>query len=72
MGSIFFEITIIVCLASLLSILFRLLKQPTILAYILTGIIVGPFGQLQFGNQEIFRTLAELGITFLLFMVGLE
>lgn len=66
------EITIIICLASLLSILFRLLKQPTILAYILTGIIVGPFGQLQFGNPEIFRTLAELGITFLLFMVGLE
>lgn len=72
MSAIFLEITIIICLASLLSILFRLLKQPTILAYILTGIIVGPFGQLQFGNPEIFRTLAELGITFLLFMVGLE
>lgn len=72
MSTIFLEITIIICLASLLSILFRLLKQPTILAYILTGIIVGPFGQLQFGNPEIFRTLAELGITFLLFMVGLE
>jgi len=72
MGSIFFEITIIICLASLLSVVFRLLKQPTILAYILTGVIVGPFGQLQFGNQEIFRTLAEFGITFLLFMVGLE
>ncbi|MFH1833299.1 MAG: cation:proton antiporter family protein [Candidatus Levyibacteriota bacterium] len=72
MGGIFFEITIIICLASLLSVVFRLLKQPTILAYILTGIIVGPFGQLQFGNQEIFRVLAELGITFLLFMVGLE
>lgn len=72
MSAIFLEITIIICLASLLSVLFRLLKQPTILAYILTGIIVGPFGQLQFGNPEIFRTLAELGITFLLFMVGLE
>lgn len=72
MSAIFLEITIIICLAAVLSILFRLLKQPTILAYILTGIIVGPFGQLQFGNPEIFRTLAELGITFLLFMVGLE
>lgn len=72
MGNIFFEITIIVCLASLLSILFRLLKQPTILAYILTGIIIGPFGQLQLGGAETLRTLAQLGITLLLFMVGLE
>lgn len=72
MGSIFFEITIIICLAAALAILFRLLKQPTILAYILTGIIIGPFGQLQLGGAETLRTLAQFGITLLLFMVGLE
>jgi len=72
MGSIFFEITVIVCLAAFLAIIFRALKQPTILAYILTGIIIGPLGLFEVNNQEVFQTMAELGITFLLFMVGLE
>lgn len=72
MESIFFEITIIIILASFFSILFKFLKQPAILAYILTGIIIGPFGNLQLQSQDFLKTLGELGITFLLFMVGLE
>ncbi|MDO8657766.1 MAG: cation:proton antiporter [Candidatus Levybacteria bacterium] len=72
MGSIFFEITIIICLAAFLSIIFRMLKQPAIVAYILTGIIIGPFGQLQLYNHDALRTMAQLGITLLLFMLGLE
>lgn len=72
MGSIFFEITIIVCLAAVLAIIFRAFKQPAILAYILTGIIIGPFGQLQLKNQDDLHTLAQFGITLLLFILGLE
>lgn len=72
MESIFFEITLIIILASFFSILFKFLKQPAILAYILTGIIIGPFGNLQLQGQDFLKTLGELGITFLLFMVGLE
>ncbi len=72
MEGILFEITIFICLASVISIIFRLLKQPAILAYILTGIIIGPFGQLQLHNQEELKTLSQLGITLLLFMMGLE
>jgi len=71
-GNIFFEITIILSLAAILSLIFKLFKQPLILAYILTGIIIGPFGQLQFGGREFIETLGELGVTFLLFMLGLE
>lgn len=72
MGSIFFEITIIVCVASFLAIVFRFFKQPTILAYILAGIIIGPFGKLQLNSQEEIRTMAQIGIALLLFMLGLE
>src|SRR3989338_6805688 len=72
MGSIFFEITIIVCLAAVLAIIFRAFKQPAVLAYILTGIIIGPFGQLQLRNQDQLHTLAQFGITLLLFILGLE
>lgn len=72
MGNIFFEITIILSLAAVLSLIFKLFKQPLILAYILTGIIIGPFGQLQLGNKVFIETLGEFGVTLLLFMLGLE
>jgi len=72
MGNFFFDITIIICLAAGLSLLFRLLKQPEILAYILTGIMIGPFIMLRSANQDILQTMSQIGITLLLFMVGLE
>jgi len=72
MGPAFIEITIIICLAALLSFVFRLFKQPAILAYILTGILIGLLGFLNASNQEFLNTLAQLGITFLLFTLGLE
>lgn len=72
MGNVFLEITLILTLAAGLAIIFRFLKQPLILAYILTGIIIGPFGQFQLGSREVIQAMGEFGITFLLFMLGLE
>ncbi|OGH23617.1 MAG: hypothetical protein A2958_02485 [Candidatus Levybacteria bacterium RIFCSPLOWO2_01_FULL_38_13] len=72
MGPIFFEITLIISLAALLSLLFRVFKQPAILAYILAGIIIGPFGRLQLQSLDFLQAMAEFGITFLLFMLGME
>ncbi len=72
MGPAFIEITVIIILAAALSVLFRFLRQPALLAYILTGIIIGPFGFFNVTTQDFLQTLAELGITFLLFMLGIE
>lgn len=72
MQNFFFDITVIICLAAALSLVFRFLKQPPILAYILTGIIIGPLALLTTGNQEAIRSMAEIGITLLLFTLGLE
>ncbi len=72
MGTIFFELTLIICLAALLAIICRLIKQPLILAYIVTGMIIGPLGAVRLGNADMLRTLGELGITLLLFVLGLE
>lgn len=72
MQSIFFEITIVIFLAAVLSIVFRFFKQPSILAFILTGIIIGPFGPIRFESHELMQSLASIGITLLLFMIGLE
>ncbi len=72
MSPIFFEITIVVVIASVMAIIFRYFRQPSILAYILTGLIVGPIGQLQFEGKEVLHVMGEIGVTILLFMVGLD
>jgi Kef-type K+ transport system membrane component KefB len=71
-GNIFLEITVVICLAAVLSLIFRFFKQPEILAYILTGIIIGPLGIFKISNTDMFQSLSQVGITLLLFMVGLE
>ena len=72
MENIFLDLTVIICLAAGLSLVFRYLKQPEILAYILTGIIIGSFHLFQNSSQDMLQTMSQLGVTLLLFMVGLE
>lgn len=72
MQSIFFDIAIIIIVAAFLTIVFRYLKQPSILAYILTGVILGPLDIYQLTSHDALETLGQLGITLLLFMLGLE
>ncbi|HEV2339338.1 MAG TPA: cation:proton antiporter [Patescibacteria group bacterium] len=72
MGNIFSDVTIIICLAAVFAILFRLLKQPTILAYILAGVLVGPFALFSIHNREVISNFSDFGITLLLFSLGLE
>lgn len=72
MERIFFEITIVILFSAILSLVFRFLRQPSILAFIATGIILGPLGPFQFQSDELMRSLASIGITLLLFMIGLE
>lgn len=72
MSSGLFELAIIILIAAGLGIAARLLKQPIILAYIFTGIIIGILSFFHLNNRELFQTFSELGITFLLFLIGLE
>lgn len=72
MSHVFLELTLVLALATGFGMLARWLKQPTILGYIATGLIVGPLGFLKLNSPESLDTMAELGITFLLFLVGME
>ena len=50
---------------------FKLLKQPITTSYIVAGVLIGPvFGLIT--NSEFVLSLSEIGIAFLLFIVGLE
>ncbi|MFC1691199.1 cation:proton antiporter [Nanoarchaeota archaeon] len=71
MDGIFWQIGVIFIIAATGAFIARLFKQPIIPAYIITGIIIGPIAGL-ITNTEIITTLSEIGIAFLLFIVGLE
>lgn len=51
---------------------FQRLRSSPILGYLVAGIIIGPYGFALIGDTEAAQTLAELGVVFLLFMIGLE
>jgi CPA2 family monovalent cation:H+ antiporter-2 len=52
--------------------LFRVLRLPQILAYLCAGVIVGPRGMGWVAESAEIRALAEFGLVFLLFTIGLE
>ncbi len=72
MVNIFFDIGLMIIFATVLGFLARVLKQPLIPIYILAGLIIGPVGFGFITDLETIKTLAEIGVAFLLFMVGLE
>jgi len=63
---------IIVASAKLMAEIFERLRQPAVVGEILAGVLIGPsvLGWVQ--PTEMIGTLAEIGVIFLLFMVGLE
>ena len=71
MTDIFFSIGLIIVIATIGAYLAKLMKQPLIPAYILSGLLIGP-GLKLITNTATISTLSEMGIAFLLFIVGLE
>src|SRR3990172_888983 len=67
-----FELAIVVLIAAGLGIAAKIFKQPIILAYLAAGIVVGYFSFFNLADKESFRIFSDLGIMFLLFLVGLE
>jgi Kef-type K+ transport system membrane component KefB len=68
---VFAEIGLLITVATLVSLLMRLLRQPLIVGHIITGFLVGHFALGLFQNMETLELFSELGISFLLFSVGL-
>lgn len=69
--AIFTQLTLVVVIAAVISLIMRLLRQPLIMGYILTGILVGPAVLNLIHDSEAFASFSEIGITLLLFIIGL-
>jgi Kef-type K+ transport system membrane component KefB len=70
-ASIFTQLSIVIGIAAVMALIMRALKQPLIMSYILTGIIVGPSVLHLVDAKEAFESFSEIGITLLLFIIGL-
>jgi Kef-type K+ transport system membrane component KefB len=69
---ILFSLVIMLIFAKFLAEIFERLSQPAVVGEILAGILIGPSVLGLVKPNEIISTLAEIGVIFLLFTVGLE
>ena len=66
------EVGIILVAAAVVGVLAVRLGQPTIIGYILTGVVIGPVGLGIVEPSILTETMAELGLAFLLFLLGIK
>ncbi|HBE82393.1 MAG: cation:proton antiporter [Blastocatellia bacterium] len=71
-SQVLFALFIMIAAAKLMAELFERLRQPAVVGEILAGVIVGPSVLGWVRPSEIIGIVAEIGVIFLLFMVGLE
>lgn len=70
--NLFVELGLIIILAVAVSFILKALKQPLIIGYIITGIIAGPYFFDFIKSSSAIVTFSQIGITFLLFIVGMS
>lgn len=66
------DITLCILFAWAIGLAAHFFRQPLILAYLVAGFIIGPYGSGWVKSDESVSTISELGLIFMLFMIGLE
>ncbi|MCK5107343.1 MAG: cation:proton antiporter, partial [Nanoarchaeota archaeon] len=69
---IFIELSKILIVTVIITGFLRILKQPAIIGYILSGIIVGPFVLNIIDSTNTLTAFSQIGVALLLFFVGLN
>ncbi len=68
------DLAVIMLAAGIVTVVFHLLRQPVVLGYIAAGVLIGPhtLPYALVSDERSIQTVAELGLIFLLFALGLE
>lgn len=66
------QVAVLLIVAVVFVPLFRKLKLGSVLGYLAAGVLVGPYGLHLINHLDSIRTLSELGVVMLLFLIGLE
>ena len=67
-----FDIALVLGSSALGGFVAHRLRQPVLLGYLVAGLTIGPFGLGQIDRIEEIKSLAEIGVAFLLFALGVE
>ncbi len=70
--NLLFDVAIIFALSTIVNYLFTRIKIPTIIGYLLTGIIAGPYALGIIHEHHSIELMAEIGVVLLMFTIGLE
>ena len=66
------DLTIVLWSSAIGGFITNRLRQPVLLGYLFSGLIIGPFGLGLISNVEDIKSLAEIGVALLLFTLGVE
>ncbi|OYT69963.1 MAG: potassium transporter KefB [Armatimonadetes bacterium CP1_7O] len=66
------SILLVIGVSIVIVALFQRLRLPSVVGFILTGALIGPYGLGWAGEAEAIKLLAELGVALLLFSLGVE
>ncbi|MGH8633560.1 MAG: monovalent cation:proton antiporter-2 (CPA2) family protein, partial [Burkholderiales bacterium] len=72
MHSLLQSVLILLATAVLVVVVFRSLKLPPLLGYLIVGVAIGPHALAWIPDTEAARQLAVIGVVFLMFSIGLE
>ena len=72
MHELIHDLALSIVMAWLLGVVAYIARQPLILAYLVAGFALGPFGLKWVHSEQSIHTIGELGLIFMLFMIGLE
>ncbi|MCB1718652.1 MAG: cation:proton antiporter, partial [Candidatus Competibacteraceae bacterium] len=70
--SIFFSLFLIFTGAAILATVALFARQALPVAYIALGVLIGPYGVGVLTDPDLIRQMSEIGIIFLLFLLGLD
>src|SRR6266568_5077141 len=72
MHELIHDLALSIVMAWLLGVAAFVGRQPLILAYLVAGFVIGPFGFKWVQSEQSINIISELGLIFMLFMIGLE
>ena len=69
--SIFYQLSLVMVITAVVSLIMRFFRQPLIIGYIISGFLVGPTLLGIVHDHEAFESFSQIGISLLLFIIGL-
>jgi len=66
------DLIVVFCLSVLVVTVFTRFRLPTIVGFLVSGILMGPYGLSLVADVHSVEVLAEIGVVLLLFTIGIE